>query len=115
MKEESQNQKNKQELMLDDHKKMLIMTGKISDFQLKNLKTWPFILFDKVDKVELEYDFSEMVSDGSEALTESIGAGKIAYNIKLDSVPSKENIETLKNWTKFLFWNDTLVEINIKV
>lgn len=116
MTEESQKQQpNEQEKMLEDHKKMLIMTGNLSDFQLENLKTWPFIVFDNVSKVEIEYDFSEVLKNDLGEDTEGIGAGKVTFNLSADKVPKEDQIEKLRNWTKFLFWKDTEVEVILKV
>ena len=116
MTEESQKpQPNEQEKMLEEHKKMLIMTGNLSDFQLNNLKTWPFIVFDDVSKVEIEYDFSEILKDDLGEAIEGIGAGKVIFNLSAAKVPTEEQIGNLRTWTKFLFWKDTEVEVNLKV
>ena len=91
------------------------MTGNLSDFKLKNLKTWPFIALDGVTEVTIDYDFTNTIEyDGGEKV-EGIGAGKVTYNLKSSTVPKPEQIEVLKTWTKFLFWKDTEVEVNLKV
>lgn len=116
MTDESQNKQiNKESEMLEEHKRMLIMTGKLSDFQLENLKKWPFIVFDSVDKVEIEYDFSETKKDSDSDEVYGICAGKVVFNLEATEPPKKNQIDTLKQWTKFLFWKDTKVEVNLKV
>ena len=91
------------------------MTGNLSDFQLKNLKTWPFIAMNGVEKVAIDYDFTATIEYEGGEQVEGIGAGKVVYNLTSKEVPTKEQIETLKSWTKFLFWKDTEVEVNLKV
>jgi len=101
------------EQQLEEHKQIVIMTGNISDFQLKNLKTWPFILFDDVETVTIDYNFTETVKNEDGENSEGIGAGKVKFSIKSKAEPTEKAIETIKNWTKVLFWNDTVVEVNI--
>ena len=91
------------------------MTGNLSDFQLTNLKTWPFIVFDDVEKVEVNYDFSQIVKDERGEEVSGIGAGKVVFNLSTKQIPKPEQIDKLKEWTKFLFWKDTKVEVNLKV
>jgi len=98
--------------VVDDHKKMLIMTGNLSDFQLDNLKKWPFIVFDEsLEKVEINYDFTKLVAE-----QEELSPGRIAFNFefkkntKLNRDETKEKLKMLTLWTQFLFWKDTKVE-----
>lgn len=98
--------------VIDDHKKMLIMTGNLSDFQLDNLKKWPFILFDEtLEKVEIFYDFTEVVAN-----EEELSPGRVSYNLafkknaKLNRDDTKKKLDLLSLWTRFLFWKETKVE-----
>jgi hypothetical protein len=98
--------------VVDDHKKMLIMTGNLSDFQLDNMKKWPFILFDEnLEKVEINYDFTKLVAEAEE-----LSPGRVSYNlefkkgIKLNRDETKEKLKMLTLWTRFLFWKETKVE-----
>ena len=47
------------EEIIQDHRKMLMMTGKISDFQKTQLERWPFLIFDREDvkSVSVKYNF----------------------------------------------------------
>ncbi len=115
--------------VVDDHKKMLIMTGNLSDFQLDNLKKWPFILFDQtLEKVEIFYDFTKLVAN-----EEELAPGRVSFNLTFkkdveaetedeaydksameDQVDreeeTKKKLGMLSLWTKFLFWKETKVE-----
>lgn len=107
---EDKKQETKESTIVDDHKKMVIMTGNLSDFQLENLKKWPFLLFDDLEAVELTYDFTKLVAE-----VEELSPGTVQFNFKfkkgtkLDRAHTKKQLETLTLWTKFLFWKETEV------
>ena len=109
----SDNKNTKEETsVVDDHKKMLIMTGNLSDFQLDNMKKWPFILFDQeLEKVEINYDFTKLVAE-----QEELAPGRVSYNLefkkntKLNRDETKNKLQMLTLWTQFLFWKETKVE-----
>jgi len=106
----SSEQEQKEQNVVEEHKKMVIMTGNLSDFQLKNLKTWPFLVFDGLESVEVSYDFTKLIDDA-----ETLTPGKVEFNFtfkkgtKMDRSQTKERLEQLSVWTKFLFWKDTEV------
>ncbi len=96
-----------------EHRKATQLSGNISDFQLQNLKTWPFIVFDNVAHVKLTWDFTNKELESEEVAT----AGEVTYNIYFDIDPtlSKEGLsrrsDQLIFWTRYMFWNDTKVKI----
>jgi len=108
--------KTKEEAQLDEHRNSLMISGNISDFQLENLKQWPFVAFDDVDSVKIEYDFKKMNNDD----VEEVCAGEITFDLsfKKTLTLSKEEINKriafLTVWTKFLFWQDTEVKFKKK-
>jgi hypothetical protein len=97
------------ETVVKDHKNMLILSKELSDFQLVNLKNWPLLTFPWTKSVEVTYNF---VND-----KEDFYPGKIIFNIK-DPVTHREhkavikqNISALNYMVKYLFWEETEVEI----
>jgi hypothetical protein len=104
--------------LIDDHKRAVLMTGNLSDFQINNLKNWMIMLFpsEKVDRYGLSYDFSNSNFSNSDAMGD---AGKINLSIHLKpNVPKKEfkdSIKTYKEWCKFLFWEGTKVKVSLYV
>lgn len=109
----SEVEKKSEGTVVDEHKKMLIMTGNLSDFQLDNLKKWPFIIFDKeLEEVKINYDFTKLVAE-----QEELAPGRVEFdfyfkkNTKLNRDETKKKLEMLSLWTKFLFWKETGVEI----
>lgn len=94
--------------VVEEHKKMLILSGNLSEFQLKNLKTWPFVVFDNIDNAMVDYNF------GDTGRIEE--AGEVTYTImRKDCSKQEDNFETKKetiiNWVKFMFWKDTKVMV----
>ena len=90
------------ELILEEHKKMLIFSGNLSDFQLKNLSGWASIVIPSFKEVKIKYNFKS-------------GPGKIIYEFLLENKISdkiKDNaLIALNQWAKSLFWEDTTVSI----
>lgn len=112
----SEEDKKEEQTIVDEHRKMVMMTGNLSDFQLENLKKWPFLLFDGLEKVKVDYDFTKLIAE-----QEELSPGMVTYNLHMNSnAPSLteevkgKKIEILTNWTKFLFWKETSVRINFK-
>jgi len=106
----SEETKKEESTIIEDHKKMVMMTGNLSDFQLNNLKTWPFLLFDSLESAEITYDFTKLVAE-----SEELSPGTMQYNFKfkkdtkLDRERTKKQLETLSLWVKFMFWKETEV------
>jgi len=97
-----------QQNIVDEHRKMVVMTGNLSEFQLKNMKAWPFIIFDDLSKVEINYDFTNIVEVDKE-LEEAISAGSIEYDFYFKKEPPDPDLRLaqLILWTKYMFWEDT--------
>lgn len=97
--------------IVDEHRKMIIMTGNISDFQIKNLKSWPFIVFGpELKSVEIDYEFTKGGENGE------LYPGKVNFDFNFTSDPEDPNnsIGLLTHWTRFLFWQDTTVTFTRK-
>lgn len=103
------NIKNENQNIVDEHRKMVIMTGCLSDFQLENIKKWPFIVFgNDLLKVEINYDFVDGNKEGVQ-----INSGSVEYDFYFNNLPTEE-VETMAKsmltlWTKYLFWSDTKI------
>lgn len=100
---------------VEEHRKMVLMSGKISEFQLENLKKWPFITFGRnLDKIEIEYDFTTSKDEKSESM--EVCAGYVTYNFHFNENfnMSRDDIlarlSSLTVWVKYLFWKDTEVK-----
>lgn len=103
--------KTEESSIIEEHKKMVIMTGNLSDFQLKNLKTWPFLLFENLESVEITYDFTKLVGE-----QEELAPGTVQFDFyfkektKFNIEEVKKQLSTLSLWTKFMFWKETKIK-----
>lgn len=96
--------------IVDEHRKMVVLTGNISEFQLKNIKAWPFIIFDQdLLKCEIKYDFTDIV-EVEKDLAKTLNAGVVEYDFYFKKDPMDKvslRLAQLSLWTRFMFWEDT--------
>lgn len=98
--------------IVDEHRKMVVMTGNISDFQIENLKKWPFLVFGKdLKTVQIDYDFVQGDEDNG-----SLYAGRVNYDFDFEKEPEATGVslDMLRHWTKYMFWEDTKVTFTKK-
>lgn len=101
------------EKIVEDMRKLTMLTGQLSSVHEETLYTWPLILFDNIENIEIKYDLTK-------EYTQEAGEGYVIY--KLDILP--ENIpgddlfyrrcEMLADWVRNMLWNDIKVEIETK-
>lgn len=102
---------------INEHRQMTILSGNLSDFQLKNLKLWPFVVFDNLDKTIIKYDFIKLIKNPKTDEEERhVYSGKVSYdfifksNTEISLKTKQFALKNLKLWVKTMFWNDTVVE-----
>lgn len=92
--------------------RLAVLTNKINDVQLLNLKNYPFIAFDGVKEVKIEYDFSYQKTVKDEPVMHN---PLVQYYLTLDEARNQEALslrfEAVEKWVRNLFWKDVLVEI----
>ena len=95
--------------ILEDMRKITLLTGEISSVHQNSLTKWPYIIFDKVEDVEIKYDLTQDTWRGF---------GQNWINFYISS--SGQNIEdlekrckTLDSWVKDMFWNEIEIKIYI--
>lgn len=106
--------------ILKEMASLTILSGKISDLHEKNLKLYPYIYFEKVSSVEIEYDLShhhniqEDHENNKIVLNKPIVNQLISYYLILDE-SANDNLENrylaLAKSVKTLLWKDIKVEI----
>ena len=96
--------------VIDDHRNMLMVSKKISDFQETNLKNWPLIVFDNVESVKIDYNFIKK---------NEFYAGAVTYDLKFkenqipDLATKTRALKSLYEWTALLFWTDTKITFKV--
>lgn len=105
--------------IVEEHRKMVIVSGKISDFQLNNLKNYPFIVLgDYLKDAQIDYSFIRPGAkvDPNGLKMEDMYAGEIKYTFTFKEEPkyTKEELANrlgqLISWVKYLFWVNTTVK-----
>lgn len=95
--------------------KLMILSNRLSEMHVLNLKTYPKIFFDEVAKAEVQYDFS-MPPPGEKS---EFPGGIVGYKIYLKAWPGEKEAEKrtahLERAVKNLFWNDTYVTVAVMV
>lgn len=101
------------EKIVEDMRKLTMLTGQLSSVHEETLYTWPLILFDNIENIEIKYDLTK-------EYTQEAGEGYVIY--KLDILP--ENIpgddlfyrrcEMLADWVRNMLWNNIKVEVSTK-
>jgi hypothetical protein len=95
--------------ILDDLKKMVLITGRLSDVHEKTLKTAPFIFFDHLEKVEISHDI-ETNSSGSLP-----GSSRVMFTLSFkdgyETDLQKERTQALINTVHTILWPEVKVSI----
>lgn len=101
------------EKIVEDMRKLTMLTGQLSTVHEETLYTWPLVLFGNVGNVEIKYDLTK-------DYTQEVGEGYIVYKIDMsDDVQYKEEefvkkCEILTSWVRDMFWNNIKVEVETK-
>jgi hypothetical protein len=104
------NVKNNVTGILEDMRKITMLTGEISSVHQNSLTKWPYIIFDDVQNVEIKYDLSQDTWRG-------FGQNWIQFHItasKNETLDLEKRCEMLDSWVKDMLWNEieTTVYIN---
>lgn len=99
---------------------LVINSSRLSEFHQKNLQMFPFVFFDQVKEVKIDYDLAvrhDVDVDKKNNLTikKPLQHCFIAYYLTLNEDANKENLqrrfETLQNSVRNLLWKELAVEI----
>jgi len=108
--------------------KLSLLSNKISPIQEKNLKIFPFIFFDGVQSVKIDYDFSNNQTVETEEDIKNLEISykinqletkhfRVTYYLTIDQEPDSLLINNrffaLENSVRNLFWKETKVEVFI--
>lgn len=93
-----------QRAVLDEHRRLMVISGKFSDFQIKNLEMYPQIVFDGIKNMTIDYDVSTKK-----------GSGYVHYTIKMGKKPDdiEQRIKDIEAWVKDLLFKE--IEVKVKV
>lgn len=101
------------EKIVEDMRKLTMLTGQLSSIHEETLYTWPLILFDNVQNVEIKYDLTK-------DYTQEVGEGYVIYSVDVsDDTKYTEKEFTkrgkiLTGWVRDMLWNNIKVEVSTK-
>jgi hypothetical protein len=103
--------------IINDMRKAALLSGKLSQWHLDNLRNFVLIALDNVKKAEIRYDLGDM--RGKSGLDDKRSAGYVVYNITRKGrgklAKNKEEMAkrcmALEQWVRNIMWSDTRVEI----
>jgi hypothetical protein len=101
------------EKIVEDMRKLTMLTGQLSSIHEETLYAWPLILFDGVQNIEIKYDLTK-------EYTQEVGEGYVIYNLDIsdDNILKEEDFhkrcEILTGWVRDMFWNNIKVEVETK-
>lgn len=97
-----------------DMAKLSILANRISEIQEKNLKTYPFVFFNEVKSVTIDYNLGRMQTKQASKEKEIKWDTWISYYLELDesSNPNQDKrFSSLEDAARTLFWNDLTVRV----
>jgi hypothetical protein len=105
---------NKVEAILEDLRKITMLTGELSSVHQESLQSWPLILFDDVKNVEIKYDLTK-------DRIKEVGEGYIYFDIetnekyefKDECEKEIERSKILVDWVRDMFWPEIFVRVTI--
>lgn len=100
--------------ILEDMRKITMLTGEISSVHEESLQKWPYIIFDNVQNVEIKYDLTK-------EYTQETGEGYVIYRLEIppENVPKEEEFvklcKILTSWVRDMLWDDIKVDISTSI
>jgi hypothetical protein len=90
--------------------RLTVFSGRLNDFQQKNLKMFPMVFFNGVSSVKIDYDLS--TSPAGE-LGKAYNKSSISYHLNLDENQSDtdKRFAFLTRSVRMLLWNDIQVSV----
>jgi len=109
--------------------KLVHLSNRISQMHEKNMKLYPYVFFEDVESVKIDYDLSNRIADDTPADTpkkpddyykDIVRAAKrkancfVSYDLKLKEESNthlNKRFEAIEKAIRDLFWSDVSVEI----
>lgn len=107
--------------------KLTVLSNRLNDLQIKNLTNFPFVFFDSVTEVALDYNLSNTMDVSTEEDTKDLNIKyeistdpklqHITYKLKVSNmqfnVQLDKRLQALEQSVRSIFWNDLKVRIFI--
>ena len=100
---------------LKEMAQLTVFSNRISEQQEKNLKMWPFVYFENVMTVNVDYDLGHGVNDEKKEINHN---SKVSYHLLMSDGYEEANKEQLdkrflaiETSVRQLFWKDVRVQV----
>lgn len=91
---------------LTEMAQLTMLTGRISEVHFKNMQSFPFIFFNEVAEVELDYAIATNQEEES----------SVTYRLTLDLLANDQidkRYKALENAIQTLFWKDVALSVQV--
>lgn len=91
---------------------LALLANKISEAQAKNLQLYPFVFFDDIKEVKIDYDLGHAVNEDKKELHHN---SYVSYFLTLDESSNSEvelRSKYLERSVRTLFWNDVKIKVH---
>ena len=97
--------------ILDDMRKITMLTGEISSVHEQSLKQWPYVALESVQHAEIKYDLTK-------DLTQETGEGYVHFDVKSallneEHPKIKDRCDVLTEWVRDMFWKEIKVIVSL--
>lgn len=96
---------------LKEMAQLSVLSNRISEIQEQNLKHYPFVFFNDVETVRIEFDLSKVDDEGKM----NHGDHHITYHLDLNEESNKNMLDKrffcITEAIRVLFWNDLKVRV----
>lgn len=97
---------------LKEMAQLSVLAGRISEVQEKNMKNYPFVFFESVDSVRIDYDLGHGINEKTKQVNHK---SRVSYYLTLieeaNSHALEKRFKALEASVRYLFWNDVIVEV----
>lgn len=89
-----------------------VLANRISEVQEKNLKNYPFVFFESVDAVRIDYDLGHGVDEATKQVNHR---SRVTYYLQLieelNTPALDKRFKALEASVRYIFWKDVIVEV----
>jgi len=97
------------ESVLKDMKKAAVMSGRLSELHVKNIQMYPFVFFDNVTHVDIDYNIDMSQESSQSYMNFSLKMKKKPKNIlNLD-----KRMQALRSSIETLLWSGIKISVSI--
>lgn len=101
--------------IIDDLRRITMLTGELSSIHIKTLKMWAYVVFDNVEDLEIDYDITKTTTleKGEGYMTFHIIAPEIGIDDWKKQGEFGKRCQSLTAWVRNMFWPEIRVSMTL--